>query len=83
MDSNGNKVTIYDPNTTGCTGSNCYNGHSPFPNNNVIPQSRLYAPGVNLMKLFPTPNVANSCALQPTLAGCIKGYDFTSQFSDQ
>ena len=82
VDSSGNKITIYDPTTSGCTGSNCYNGHSPFANN-VIPASRLYAPGVALLKLLPTPNVANSCALAPTAAGCIKGYDFTSQFSDQ
>jgi hypothetical protein len=82
VDSNGNRVTIYDPATTGCTGANCYNGHSPFTNN-IIPASRLYAPGVALLKLLPAPNVANSCSVAPTLAGCIKGYDFTSQVSDQ
>lgn len=82
VDSSGNKITIYDPATTGCTGSNCYNGHSPFLNN-IIPASRLYAPGVNLLKLLPSANVANSCALQPGAPGCIKGYDFTSQYSDQ
>ena len=29
------------------------------------------------------PCVANSCALAPGTSGCIKGYDFTSQISDQ
>jgi hypothetical protein len=82
VDSNGNKVTIYDPATSGCAGANCYNGHSPFANN-VIPTSRLYGPGVALLKLLPAPNVANSCSLTPGVATCIKGYDFTSQYSDQ
>lgn len=82
VDSNGNRLTIYDPATSGCTGANCYNGHSPFVNN-IIPASRLYAPGVALLKLLPAPNVANSCAVTPSAAGCIKGYDFTSQYSDQ
>lgn len=82
VDSNGNFVTIYDPATTGCVGSNCYNGHTPFPNN-IIPTNRLYKPGIALLNTYPVPNVANSCALTPTAAGCIKGYDFTSQFSDQ
>lgn len=82
VDSNGNRVTIYDPASSGCTGANCYNGHSPFPNN-IIPTNRLYAPGVALLKLLPVPNVANSCSLTPGAAGCIKGYDFTSQYSDQ
>jgi len=85
VDSNGNKFTIYDPTTTGCVASGsvtCYNGHFAFPNN-MIPSGRLYAPGVALLKWFPTPNVANSCALTPGVSGCIKGYDFTSQISDQ
>lgn len=82
VDSNGNRITIYDPATSGCQGANCYNGHSPFPNN-IVPSTRLFAPGVALLKLLPAPNVANSCSLVPNAAGCIKGYDFTSQFSDQ
>lgn len=82
VDSNGNFVPIYDPATSGCVGSNCYNGHSPFAGN-IIPSNRLYGPGVALLKLLPAPNVANSCALTPGAAGCIKGYDFTSQYSDQ
>jgi hypothetical protein len=82
VDSSGNKITIYDPKSSGCVGTNCYNGHSPYTGN-IIPKDQLYGPGVALLKLFPLPNVATSCSLQPTLAGCIKGYDFTSQFSDQ
>ncbi len=82
VDSNGNRVTVYDPTTSGCTGSNCYDGHLPFPNN-VVPSQRLYAPGIALLKLLPAANVSNSCSLTPGAAGCIKGYDFTSQFSDQ
>ncbi len=82
VDSNGNRVTVFDPVSTGCTGSNCYNGHSPFPNN-IIPAARLFGPGMALLKMFPKPNVASSCAVATGSAGCIKGYDFTSQFSDQ
>jgi len=82
VDSNGNRITIYDPTTSGCVGSNCYNGDGPFANNK-IPTTSLFGPGIALLKMLPEPNVANSCALQPGAAGCIKGYDFTSQFSDQ
>ena len=82
VDNNGNPFTIYDPNTSGCTGSPCYNGHSPFPGN-VIPANRLYAPGIALMGILPAPNVANSCALTPGVGGCVKGYDYQSQVSDQ
>jgi hypothetical protein len=71
VDNNGNPFTIIDPTT-----------HAPFPGN-VIPSSRLYAPGIALMKMLPKPNVSNSCALNPGVAGCIKGYDFQSQISDQ
>lgn len=71
VDNNGNPFTIKDP-TTGL----------PFPGN-VIPAGRLYAPGVALLNLLPLPNVANSCNVTPGAAGCIKGYDFQSQVSDQ
>jgi hypothetical protein len=70
VDNNGNPLKIIDP-TTG----------AQFPNN-VIPSNRLYAPGIALLKMLPKPNVANSCALNPGVAGCIKGYDFQSQISD-
>ncbi len=83
VDGGGNKVVIYDPITSGCTasGAACYNGHFPFQNN-MIPAARLYQPAINLLKWFPMPNVANSCALAPS-STCIKGYDFTAQYSDQ
>jgi hypothetical protein len=71
VDNNGNAFTIKDP-TTG----------SPFPGN-VIPTNRLYAPGVALLSFFPLPNVANSCAMMPGVASCVKTYDYTSQISDQ
>jgi hypothetical protein len=71
VDNNGNSFTIKDP-TNG----------APFPGN-VIPADRQYAPGMKLLNFFPTPNVANSCAVAPGTAGCIKGYDYTSQISDQ
>jgi hypothetical protein len=45
VDNNNKPLTIKDP-TTG----------SPFPGNQ-IPSTRLYAPGVALMNLFPLPNV--------------------------
>jgi hypothetical protein len=71
VDQNGNPFTIKDP-TTG----------SPFPGN-VIPSNRLYAPGIALLNMLPSPNVSNSCALTPGAGGCVKGYDFQSQVSDQ
>jgi hypothetical protein len=71
VDNNGNPFTIKDP-TTG----------NPFPGN-VIPTDRLYAPGVALLKMLPAPNVSNSCNVAPGTAGCIKGYDYQSQISDQ
>jgi len=71
VDNNGNPFTIRD-----------YTTGAPFPGN-IIPANRLYAPGIALLKMLPSPNVANSCALQPGTAGCIKGYDYQSQISDQ
>ena len=71
VDNNGNPFTIRD-----------YTTNAPFPGN-VIPANELYAPGIALLKLLPQPNVANSCALTPGVAGCVKGYDYQSQISDQ
>jgi hypothetical protein len=71
VDNNGNSFTIKDP-TTG----------NPFPGN-VIPTNRLYAPGIAVLNMLPSPNVANSCALNPGVGGCVKGYDYQSQVSDQ
>jgi hypothetical protein len=72
VDNNGNSFVIKD----------YANGGAPFPGN-VIPTNRLYAPGIAALKMLPAPNVANSCALNPGVAGCIKGYDYQSQVSDQ
>jgi hypothetical protein len=82
VDNNGNRLNVFDPTTTGCTGATCYNGHTPFPGN-VIPANRLYGPGMAALKMLPEPNVSNSCSLNPGAAGCIKGYDYQSQVSDQ
>ena len=71
VDNNGNPFSIIDPNT-----------HAPFPGN-VIPANRLYAPGIALLKLLPEPNVPGACATSPGAGGCIKGYDYQSQVSDQ
>ena len=71
VDNNGNPFNIIDPTT-----------HAAFPGNR-IPAQRQYAPGMALLNLLPKPNVPNSCALNPGVAGCIKGYDFQSQTSDQ
>jgi hypothetical protein len=78
VDNNGNPFNIIDPNTR--TPSNP-NG-TAFPKN-VIPANRLYAPGIALLNLLPAPNVPNACATSPGTGGCIKGYDFQSQVSDQ
>jgi hypothetical protein len=72
VDNNGNSFVIKD----------YANGGAPFPNN-TIPTNRLYAPGIALLKMLPAANVSNSCALNPGVAGCIKGYDYQSQVSDQ
>jgi hypothetical protein len=72
VDNNGNTFTIKD----------YLNNGAPFPNN-TIPTNRQYAPGPALLKMLPKPNVSNACAVTPGAAGCIKGYDFTSQISDQ
>jgi Carboxypeptidase regulatory-like domain/TonB-dependent Receptor Plug Domain len=71
VDNNGNSFVIKD----------YLNNGAAFPGN-VIPANRQYAPGIALLKMLPSPNVSNSCALTPGVAGCIKGYDFTSQVSD-
>src|SRR5262249_43559298 len=72
VDQNGNAFTIRD-----------YTTNAPFPGNK-IPTDRLFGPGIALLKLLPRPNVDNSCASTgPGVAGCVKGYDFQSQVSDQ
>jgi hypothetical protein len=70
VDNNGNPVAIRD-----------YTNNAPFAGG-VIPKGQLYGPGLALLKLFPEPNISNSCALAAG-PGCIKGYDYQSQISDQ
>ena len=80
VDSNGNKLYIKDPLLNGtCSAAS---QAACFPNN-IIPAARQYAPGIALLKIFPSPTVLNSCALTPGAAGCVKGYDYQSQISDQ
>jgi hypothetical protein len=57
VDNNGKPLTITDPNTG-----------APF-SGNMIPSTRLYAPGVALLNMFPLPNVSGT------------GYNYTSQLS--
>lgn len=71
VDNNGNPFTIKDPTT-----------NAPFPGN-VIPANRLYAPGIALLKFLPLPNVQVACSQEPGAAGCLKGYNYQSQVSDQ
>ncbi len=71
VDNNGNPFTIKDPTT-----------NAPFPGN-VIPGNRLYAPGIALLKFLPLPNVQVACSQEPGAAGCLKGYNYQSQVSDQ
>ena len=59
VDQNNSPVTIKD----------YLNSGSPFPGN-IIPASRLYAPGAAALSLFPLPNVSGQ-----------KGYNYQSQIS--
>ncbi|HEV3198968.1 MAG TPA: hypothetical protein VGZ73_13720, partial [Bryobacteraceae bacterium] len=65
VDKNGNPVTIKDP-TTGL----------PFPGN-IIPTTRLYAPGIAVLSIYPKPNFLVSPSGLPN-----KGFNYTSQISD-
>ena len=59
VDNNNKALTIKDP-TTGL----------PFPGN-IIPSSRIYAPGQALLNLYPLPNTSGT------------GYNYTSQLSSR
>jgi hypothetical protein len=54
----GPNYQIYDPATTQVLPGGRY-GRQPFPNN-IIPQDRLDAVGLNLVKLYPLPNAAGT-----------------------
>jgi hypothetical protein len=57
LQSNGNPITVYDPNTTTQTGTNTYT-RTPFPND-TIPSSRFNPVGLALTKFYPAPNVGD------------------------
>ena len=61
LQSNGQPITIYDPNTTATTSPYA---RTPFPND-TIPASRINPVGAKLASYYPAPNVGN----QSTYAG--------------
>jgi hypothetical protein len=63
LQSNGQPITVYDPNTTTLTGTNTYT-RTAFPGN-IIPATRFNAVGAALSKFYPAPNVGD----QTTYAG--------------
>ena len=56
LQSNGQPITVYDPNTTTQTGTNTYT-RSPFPGD-TIPASRMNPVGVKIASFIPAPNLA-------------------------
>jgi hypothetical protein len=54
LQSNGQPITIYDPNTTVQTGTNTYS-RQPFPGN-VIPADRINPVGAKIVSYIPKPN---------------------------
>src|SRR6267142_1873606 len=73
VDNNGNKVYVRDY-TKGlpCTAANTAGCFSDGGVLNKIPQNRLYAPGLAILKVFPLPNAI----------GSVNGFNFRSQISD-
>jgi hypothetical protein len=77
VDNNGNKIFIRDSTKTGtCTSANtaaspgaCFIDGGVL---NKIPANRLYAPGLQILKVFPLPNAI----------GAGNGFNFRSQISD-
>ena len=71
-DNNGNKVFIRDyTKNAPCSASNttgCFSDNGVI---NKIPQNRLYGPGLNILRVFPSPNLAG-----------VNGANFRSQISD-
>lgn len=68
VDRDGRKVFIKDPLRTGACSAT--DQTACFPNN-VIPQNRLYTPGLAILSVFPLPNVSG-----------FNGFNFQSQISD-
>jgi hypothetical protein len=54
LQSNGQPITIYDPNTTTLTGTNTYT-RTPFPGD-IIPANRMNPVGVKIASYIPAPN---------------------------
>jgi len=54
LQSNGQPITIYDPNTTALTGTNTYT-RTPFPGD-IIPANRMNPVGVKIASYIPAPN---------------------------
>jgi hypothetical protein len=71
VDQNGNSFVLKDP----------LSGQ-PIGGNKILP-ANLYTPGIALLNLLPLPNVPNACSQTPGVPGCIKGYNYSSQISDQ
>ncbi|NOT62567.1 MAG: TonB-dependent receptor [Acidobacteria bacterium] len=57
LQANGQPITIYDPQTTTCTGNNCT--RTAFANN-LIPASRIDPVAKKLLDFIPTPNQAGN-----------------------
>ena len=55
LQSNGEPITIYDPNTTTLTGTNTYT-RTPFPGD-IIPANRMNPVGIKIASYIPAPNV--------------------------
>ncbi|HKE26802.1 MAG TPA: TonB-dependent receptor [Bryobacteraceae bacterium] len=55
LQSNGQPVIVYDPNTTAQTGTNTYT-RTPFPGD-IIPSSRFNPVGAKIVSYIPAPNV--------------------------
>jgi hypothetical protein len=58
LQSNGQPITIFDPNTTTQTGTNTYT-RQPFPGD-IIPASRMNPVGAKIASYIPAPNVAGA-----------------------
>jgi len=58
LQSNGQPITIYDPNTTAQTGTNTYT-RTPFPGD-IIPANRMNPVGVKIASYIPAPNLAGA-----------------------
>jgi hypothetical protein len=58
LQSNGQPITIYDPNTTTQSGTNTYT-RQPFPGD-IVPANRMNAVGAKIASYIPAPNIAGA-----------------------